>query len=83
MPVEVVPSPKSHLYPVGDPVLMSVKVTLIGAFPDFGDPHKFETGFFKAVPSSCEAFCGAFAVGTAGWTRAAIVSSFGRSLDSY
>jgi hypothetical protein len=39
--VEVLPSPKSQLQEVGEPVDVSVKVTASGAVPDFGVPVKF------------------------------------------
>ena len=35
--VDDVPSPKSHFHLVGFPVLLSVNLTLKGAFPYFGD----------------------------------------------
>jgi hypothetical protein len=42
---EVVPSPKFHFHEVGEPVLVSLKVTVNGAFPEVGFAEKFATGF--------------------------------------
>jgi hypothetical protein len=42
--VEYILSPKLHFHEVGDPVLLSVKATLKGVFPDIGDPEKAAIG---------------------------------------
>jgi len=42
--VELVPSPKVHLYDVGDPVLRSVNKTFSGATPEVGEPENAATG---------------------------------------
>ena len=42
--VEVVPSPKSHDHPVGDPVEESVNLTSSGAVPAVGVAEKPATG---------------------------------------
>jgi hypothetical protein len=46
--VEVLPSPKTHLHEVGDPVLLSVKVTFNGTFPEVGVAEKAAAGGLKA-----------------------------------
>ena len=45
--VEVVPSPKVHFHDVGTPVLLSVKLTFSGLFPEVGDVEKAATGIFS------------------------------------
>ena len=47
--VEDVPSPKFHFQEVGDPVLLSVKETLNGAFPDVEDAENAATGIFEVA----------------------------------
>jgi hypothetical protein len=42
--VELVPSPKVHLYEVGDPVLLSVNTTFSDATPEVGEPENAATG---------------------------------------
>ena len=37
---------KYHFHEVGDPVLLSVKLTLSGALPEVGDAEKAATGAF-------------------------------------
>jgi hypothetical protein len=44
--VEFVLSPKYHCHDVGDPMLLSVKLTLSGALPEVGDAEKAATGAF-------------------------------------
>ena len=46
--VELVPSPKVHFHEVGEPVLLSVKATLNGTFPDVGDAENTVTGVSEA-----------------------------------
>jgi hypothetical protein len=46
--VEDVPSPKFQFQEVGDPVLLSVNVTINGSFPGAGDAEKAATGGLKA-----------------------------------
>jgi hypothetical protein len=43
---EEVPSLKVHSQEVGDPVLVSVKFTISGAFPESGDAEKLATRGF-------------------------------------
>jgi len=50
--VEVVPSPKFHFHEVGLLILLSVKVTVNGAFPDVGYAEKFVTGAMRG-PINC------------------------------
>ena len=45
---EKAPSPKAQLHEVGDPVLLSVNVTLRGTFPEVREAEKSATGGFKA-----------------------------------
>ncbi len=45
--VELVSSPKYHFHEAGDPVLLSVKLTVRGAFPVTGDAEKLATGVFE------------------------------------
>ena len=40
------PSPKYHFHEVGDPVFLSVKLTLSGAFPEVVDAEKAAAGEF-------------------------------------
>ena len=40
-----VPSPKLHFHLVGKPVLVSVKATVNGVFPEAGDAENSATGF--------------------------------------
>jgi hypothetical protein len=42
--VDVPPSPKLHAQLVGEPVEVSVKLTVSGITPLVGDPLKFATG---------------------------------------
>jgi hypothetical protein len=42
--IEVAPSPKFHNHEAGDPVLLSVNVTVKGAFPEIGEAENAETG---------------------------------------
>lgn len=46
--VEVPPSPKAQFHEAGEPVLLSVNVTLNGAFPEVFDTEKAATGGLKA-----------------------------------
>jgi hypothetical protein len=39
-------SPKYHFHEVGDPVLLSLKLTLSGAFPEVWDAVKAASGAF-------------------------------------
>ncbi len=47
--VEVFPSPKFHFQEVCDPVLLSIKVTVNGAFPEVGFAENAATGFAITV----------------------------------
>lgn len=47
--VEVFPSPKAHLHEVGDPVLLSVKLTLSGTDPEVGDAEKAASREFETA----------------------------------
>lgn len=47
--VEVFPSPKAHAHEVGDPVLLSVKLTLSGEGPEVGDAEKAAARAFETA----------------------------------
>jgi len=47
--VEVFPSPKFHLHEAGDPVLLSVKLTLSGADPEVGYAENAATREFETA----------------------------------
>ncbi len=47
--VELVPSPKIHFHEAGDPVLLSVKLTLSGADPEVGMAEKAATREFETA----------------------------------
>ena len=47
--VELFPSPNAHFHEVGDPVLLSVKLTLSGAGPDIGNAVKEATREFETA----------------------------------
>ena len=47
--VEVVPSPKLHFHLIGEPVLVSLKATVSGAFPSAGFAENSATGFATAT----------------------------------
>ena len=47
--VELVPSPKYHFHEVGDSVLLSVKLTLSGSFPEVVYAEKAATGASKEL----------------------------------
>ena len=47
--VEEFPSPKTHFHEVGDPVLLSVKLTLSGADPEVGAAKKAAAREFETT----------------------------------
>ena len=47
--VEVFPSPNAHFHEAGDPVLLSVKLTLNGTGPEVGDAEKAATREFETA----------------------------------
>ena len=53
----MVPSPKSQIQEVGDPVLLSVNVTANGAFPDMGDAENAATGGVRSFYNNIIGFC--------------------------
>jgi hypothetical protein len=46
---EVFPSPKIHVHEAGDPVLLSVKLTLKGTDPEVGDAEKAASREFETA----------------------------------